>query len=887
MHSSTQNLATGQPATNIALLTSSAHQLTQPNKPAQPGPSILDVQTLMDLQCSGLDELMITRMGIKSFTERAQLKRLLDRDDFESGETGYSIPYLDLDARPTGHFNVRLHKGLRREDSPDKLAKYLKPAGTPNLVYYPPGVAELLAAHDYVIITEGEKKAAKAVQEGFPCVAIGGVWNWMNNAQRAAEKAQGKKASYATRPLTELLDLAEGHKLILLFDSDAAENPQVRRALHTLSDALLFHGAHWVRGVDMSVPDGTDEKVKIGLDDLLMHPDGKTLLEAAIKQDLALPSHSMSPLKIIAYSQDSKGKPLRIIIPNTSTSNRAKASVILKEIEEEDNEGRLHLKVMVIAHTRIWVERVITCTETGETRYEMGFVPLSESMPRYLTGGAELLTLNGRETSYTNHGAQILSKERLALEEFFHICQTTNSVTKVQGSQRRGWVLANQGWSYLTAGGVINSLGRFDDHHPEAPIVPIPTGNADAALAAAMECKGDARVWASAMLTRVLNNPLPALFCGTVVAGLLRHWCPDSENFILHLYGKSSGGKTTVLRACASLIGNPQSLIESWRSTDNALESKLVARNDLVMMLDECSQQRDPSVLEGAAYLIGNGAQKARASREGGERETKKFRVIALSTGEESLFKSAKKGGQEVRTLELPADLNGGLWGEASAHEIEVLARVLSENHGWCLEPLIQDIIDHVDSRDDCFQQIMQSTTQGYRASLKKNAPEIAQRRCKHYALITTGLWLLLQAVLKLAGERDIKGETDKRLTEHRAYVAQHLLVLPTDQFAVSENDTLLAAFAEALSVHSNRIHKDGEDKPYGDIWGFEHQDKIALFPSLLAELVKPHDPTRMRQTLREAGVLEERKSVRHDGKAQKCHLIDLAVLNKKLGGEK
>lgn len=54
-----------------------------------------------------------------------------------------------------------------------------------------------------------------------------------------------------------------------------------------------------------------------------------------------------------------------------------------------------------------------------------------------------------------------------------------------------------------------------------------------------------------------------------------------------HLYNDSSSGKTTALKAAAGLWGNPQRLIDMWRATDNGLEGRCVARNDMALFLDE------------------------------------------------------------------------------------------------------------------------------------------------------------------------------------------------------------------------------------------------------------------------------------------------------------
>lgn len=878
--STTQTQAVGTPDNKPTVITmlATVEEAKPVSKPRQP---VLKPAAEMDLERSGLNAEMIGAMGIRCLTERMQLKELLGRDDFESGETGYRIPYLDRDGKPTPHFNVRLLKGVPRPDGSGKRIKYLKPAGSPNLVYFPPGVDGLLSANDYVIITEGEKKAAKAVQEGFPCVAIGGVWNWMDQAARDIEKQKGKKASYASLPLKDLTDLAGSHKVVLLFDSDADQNKSVQQALNTLKDALLFRKGQWVKMMDMPRPIDVDVATKIGLDDLLLHPKGVEMLKLRLVELASSKSDNIRPLKSFKYSVDSKGKPLHYVVPNTG-GDGVGSNVIQKEVELEDSDGSMRSVLVTVANTRIWVERIITDVDTDECRYEMGFVPLAKGRePRYLTGGAEMLTFSGSNSIYTDRGAQVVSKDKPALEAFWHACQTCGAVKMGKGSSQRGWMEIEGVSGYLTAAGVILKDAQYDGHHPDAPIVPIPVGAADNALAKNMQSAGNVREWAIAMTTRVLTHPLPSLMCGAGVAGLLRYWCPDSENFIVHLYGQSSGGKTSALKACASIFGHPDKLKETWRTTDNALESKLIARNDGVVFLDECSQQKDEKVLEDAAYLIGNGTQKSRASRDGGERQTLSFRVVALSTGEEVLFKDAKKGGQEVRTLEVAANTGGNLWGHATAYEIETLMRELGSNHGWGLAPLVALVLKREAERSGYWKESMRSILSSYRSALPAKAPDIVVRRCKHYALITVGYGLLLEVVGELSGDRDCQKQNQDRMNQFADFVAKNLLVLKTDQFSESENETMLEAFKEGLAIYAAHIHTGEVGKTYSEVWAFMNsKGELAVLPSKLGKFAPSYDKHRLLAALQEVGAVPPKKTCRRfQGSNPQVWLVDTTKL--------
>ena len=160
------------------------------------------------------------------------------------------------------------------------------------------------------------------------------------------------------------------------------------------------------------------------------------------------------------------------------------------------------------------------------------------------------------------------------------------------------------------------------------------------------------------------NNRLAFVVC-VAFAGALLHQL-DAESGGFHLYGDSSGGKTTHLQVAASVWGGPR-LVRSWRSTDNALESIAAAHSDGVLVLDEIGMC-DPRIIGETIYMLGNGTGKARANDRGqAGRQVQEWRLLFLSTGEKTLAQHMAeankelKAGMEVRMLAVPADAGKGL----------------------------------------------------------------------------------------------------------------------------------------------------------------------------------------------------------------------------------
>ena len=140
----------------------------------------------------------------------------------------------------------------------------------------------------------------------------------------------------------------------------------------------------------------------------------------------------------------------------------------------------------------------------------------------------------------------------------------------------------------------------------------------------------------------------------------------ESDGGGFHLLGSSSMGKSLSLKLAASVWGNPDKYVKTWRSTDNALEGTASEHNDSFLPLDEMSECA-PKIVGKAVYMLGNGHGKGRSTTTGYNRIAKEWRIIFLSNGEESLQNIMAQAGQktnagiEVRVAHIDADAGKGL----------------------------------------------------------------------------------------------------------------------------------------------------------------------------------------------------------------------------------
>jgi uncharacterized protein (DUF927 family) len=135
-----------------------------------------------------------------------------------------------------------------------------------------------------------------------------------------------------------------------------------------------------------------------------------------------------------------------------------------------------------------------------------------------------------------------------------------------------------------------------------------------------------------------------------------------------HLYGRSSMGKTTLVKAAASVWGKGATdpgFVRSWRSTANHLEAVAALHTDTILPLDELGVV-EAKEAAAAVYSLTSGIGKGRANREGYARPSLTWRVIILSSGEirltDKLVEDRRKPhvGQQVRLVDIPADAGNG-----------------------------------------------------------------------------------------------------------------------------------------------------------------------------------------------------------------------------------
>lgn len=196
---------------------------------------------------------------------------------------------------------------------------------------------------------------------------------------------------------------------------------------------------------------------------------------------------------------------------------------------------------------------------------------------------------------------------------------------------------------------------------------------------------GSATEW-FAFIKGIVKNSVALMFViaagfASILLAVLEGYI-DVDNFIIHLFGFSSSGKTTALYLAASIFGSPDvrcgnGLISSWNGTKNALLRRLMNVNGVMLGLDEFSMSNEKNVTS-LVYAISEGKERERLSRDARLLKCLSGTYIVMSTGECSIYSKTNGNlGLTVRILEMQ-DI---AWTE-SAEQSENIKRFVKGNYG-------------------------------------------------------------------------------------------------------------------------------------------------------------------------------------------------------------
>lgn len=426
------------------------------------------------------------------------------------------------------------------------------------------------------------------------------------------------------------------------------------------------------------------------------------------------------------------------------------------------------------------------------------------------------------------------------------------------------WIISHtSGWhhgAYIMPDGEV--IGE-----PETPIL----FNGRSAAAGGYAVAGTAESWRDSVAMLAGGNPSMMLGVAASLAASLIGLV-GADGFGVHLFEQSSAGKTTTANIASSIWGEPDALRLTWYGTALGIANEAEAHNDGLLPLDEIGQGSNARDVATSAYTLFNGAGKLQGAKEGGNRELKRWRTVAISTGEMDVetFLSAGglkvKAGQLVRLLNIPMEkstaYNGQPNGKAHA---DALKDAWLSNHGAAGREWVKWLAGH---QQEAKQAVRDAQTR-WRGLIPADYGEQVHRVAERFAI--------LEAALVVGCQITGWGEQASRdAIQHsfNAWVKEFGTGNKEHQQIIEQCEAFLNAYG--FSRYLPYPESDARDLPIKELAGYrtgnqtgEESYKFYTFPAAFEqEIASGFNPRQFAKALASAGMLEAGDNGRHKKKA-------------------
>ncbi|MGF6635221.1 DUF927 domain-containing protein [Paraburkholderia sp. MM6662-R1] len=209
------------------------------------------------------------------------------------------------------------------------------------------------------------------------------------------------------------------------------------------------------------------------------------------------------------------------------------------------------------------------------------------------------------------------------------------------------------------------------------------------------------------------HNPLLiaglSFACASALVEPLHH-----DTFSVAFVGRSSSGKTTLLRFLQALLSAPND-VATWEGTANGLAARAARCKDQPTILDEIGQA-DVSVLDSATYGLTNGQGKSRATPEGGLAANSRISTVIVTAGEESTRERLVSGGlkpklgQIARFITLPVDQEHGAFSNLhgardGAEFADRMKSAFHHTHGVAWRHFVKYVAENLETLKSAFKR--------------------------------------------------------------------------------------------------------------------------------------------------------------------------------------
>ena len=164
---------------------------------------------------------------------------------------------------------------------------------------------------------------------------------------------------------------------------------------------------------------------------------------------------------------------------------------------------------------------------------------------------------------------------------------------------------------------------------------------------------GDYKAWKEHMYELRKKKEVRRVMAASFASALIEK--VSALPFVLHLWGKTGGGKTVTLMVAASIWGNPDygKLVRTMNMTANAMARTAAFLYSVPFCADELQQIKDRwnGNYDNLIMKMCEGIDRGKAKARGGIEDMKTWRNAFILTGEEPVTKANSGGGVKNRCI--------------------------------------------------------------------------------------------------------------------------------------------------------------------------------------------------------------------------------------------
>ena len=451
-------------------------------------------------------------------------------------------------------------------------------------------------------------------------------------------------------------------------------------------------------------------------------------------------------------------------------------------------------EVEVISHPIMPVKRV-TNIETFEEKLEIAYCRGKDPW-KSLTVSREQLASAQKIIGLARQGVAVNSENAKEVVRFMGVLESLNydELPRQNSVSHMGWLSDGQFMPYVKD-------VSYDGESPEMN-----------RMYGLLKSHGDRQKWYDLAKEIRAADSVPAriALAASFAAPMIKMF--GGLPFFVHLWGEAGCGKTVGLMLAASVWGYPDSMegyIKQFSGTKVSFEMYASFCCNIPVLLDELQVISDRKMFDDIIYMLCQGSNKGRGSKDGGLQIQKSWNTCIITTGEMPITQSSSGGGAVARTIEV----NYG--GIPLFRDARTTANTLKEHYGFAGSEFI-----------DLFRK------DGVKASLaslqKKYYTELIQADIHDKQTLSASILLAADALATMGLFKDDRALTVEDIKPY--------LVTRT------ETDVNLRCYQWLIGFcAANPRRFDSEDNNNGEMWGRYDDGYIYINKTVFENILKEH----------------------------------------------